>query len=332
MIKIGNFAKMFDVSIKTIRFYEEKGLLKPSLVDIYTGYRYFDEKNIEEMKTILAYKSLGFELSEIKSVEDSDIQNKIDEFKKQINIMNSRINTLSTLLNSKERGIGNMNTFINDEEAIGKWTLVGVAESKEDYKKGNLLDEAVGVGLKELYLMEGGYRYWVVSWSKGFIYIKDRPCEYQIENDLMYVYLVGLYGETEKVAVYKRVDNKHYTEEEIRIKDNTDVPFEEDKNLVGLWKCLGTVESLDHFDPKEIDENKCLENLSVFPGGDYTLTYTKGRVVNSTYTKGFFKNFCQPDTMSAYEIHEDYLVVEWKSGDYIYGNLICGRYVFKKIK
>ena len=33
MIKIGDFAKIFDVSIKTIRFYEEKGLIVPSFID-----------------------------------------------------------------------------------------------------------------------------------------------------------------------------------------------------------------------------------------------------------------------------------------------------------
>ncbi len=331
MIKIGDFAKMFDVSLKTIRFYEEKGLLSPALVDVYTGYRYFDEKNIEEMKTILAYKSLGFELSEISNVEDNDILNKIESFKKQINIMNNRIDTLNTLLVNKERGIGNMNVFINDEKAIGKWELVGICESKDEYKKGNLLDEPVEVGLKELYLMDDGHRYWVVSWSKGFIYVDDRACKYEIENDLMYVYLVGLYGEEERVAVYKKIDSKHYTEDDIRIKDNTDVPFVPDNNLVGLWECVGTVETLDSFDPKNIDTKKYLEKLSVFPDGSFTLTYTKGKVVNSTYTKGFFKNFCQPDTMSAYDIDGDYLIVEWKSGDYIYGNLIFGRYVFKKV-
>ena len=48
MIKIGDFAKLFNVSINTVRFYEEKGLLTPAYIDIYNGYRYFDENNIEQ--------------------------------------------------------------------------------------------------------------------------------------------------------------------------------------------------------------------------------------------------------------------------------------------
>ncbi len=52
MIKIGDFAKMFNVSIKSIKFYEQKGLLMPAYVDIYSGYRYYDDKNIDDMRKL----------------------------------------------------------------------------------------------------------------------------------------------------------------------------------------------------------------------------------------------------------------------------------------
>ena len=150
MIKIGDFANMFEVSIKTVRFYEEKKLLKPAYVDRYTGYRYFDEKNIDEMSKILAYKSLGFELSEIKDVHNQTIVNKIEEYKKKIILMQDQISTLNTLLNNKEGGMINMMKFINDEKAIGKWSLIGLANNKEDFDNNKLLDEDIAI--KELYL------------------------------------------------------------------------------------------------------------------------------------------------------------------------------------
>ena len=40
MLKIGDFANLFSVTIKTVRFYEEKELLKPCYVDKYSGYSY----------------------------------------------------------------------------------------------------------------------------------------------------------------------------------------------------------------------------------------------------------------------------------------------------
>ena len=58
MLKIGEFANLFNVSIKTVRFYEEKELFKPFYIDKYTGYRYYDENNINEMTKILYLKRL----------------------------------------------------------------------------------------------------------------------------------------------------------------------------------------------------------------------------------------------------------------------------------
>ncbi|MEZ4832447.1 MAG: MerR family DNA-binding transcriptional regulator [Caldilineaceae bacterium] len=41
MLKIGEFSKLAQVSVKTLRYYAELGLLKPDWVDRYTGYRYY---------------------------------------------------------------------------------------------------------------------------------------------------------------------------------------------------------------------------------------------------------------------------------------------------
>ena len=62
MIKIGEFANIFDVSIKTLRLYDEKGLLSPDYIDIYTGYRYYDDESIKTMTKILILKDLGLYL------------------------------------------------------------------------------------------------------------------------------------------------------------------------------------------------------------------------------------------------------------------------------
>ncbi len=79
MLKIGEFAKLFNVSLKTIRFYEEKNLLKPAYIDEFSGYRYYDDYNIETMRKILYLKDLGFSLDEIKNYNDEIVQYKINE-------------------------------------------------------------------------------------------------------------------------------------------------------------------------------------------------------------------------------------------------------------
>src|SRR5512138_3901714 len=65
MIRIGDFSKLSRVSIKTLRHYDEMGLLKPIEVDRLTGYRYYEYHQLPRLYRILAFKDLGFSLEEI---------------------------------------------------------------------------------------------------------------------------------------------------------------------------------------------------------------------------------------------------------------------------
>jgi effector-binding domain-containing protein len=65
MIRIGDFSRLSRVSIKTLRYYDEVGLLKPAYVDPSTGYRYYLYEQLPRLNRILALKDLGFSLEEI---------------------------------------------------------------------------------------------------------------------------------------------------------------------------------------------------------------------------------------------------------------------------
>jgi DNA-binding transcriptional MerR regulator len=65
MIRIGDFSKLSRVSIKTLRYYDDMGLLKPVEVDSFTGYRYYEFHQLTRLYRILALKDLGFSLEEI---------------------------------------------------------------------------------------------------------------------------------------------------------------------------------------------------------------------------------------------------------------------------
>src|SRR5690349_13499337 len=62
MFKIGDFSKLSRVSVKTLRYYDELGLLKPAHVDHFTGYRYYSADQLPQLNRILALKDLGFSL------------------------------------------------------------------------------------------------------------------------------------------------------------------------------------------------------------------------------------------------------------------------------
>lgn len=68
MIRIGDFARLGQVSIVTLRHYDEIGLLKPVTVDSFTGYRYYSVAQLPRLNRILALKDLGFSLEQIEQV------------------------------------------------------------------------------------------------------------------------------------------------------------------------------------------------------------------------------------------------------------------------
>ena len=68
MIKIGDFARLGQVSVVTLRHYDEIGLLKPISVDSFTGYRFYSVAQLAQLNHILLLKDLGFSLDQIEQV------------------------------------------------------------------------------------------------------------------------------------------------------------------------------------------------------------------------------------------------------------------------
>jgi DNA-binding transcriptional MerR regulator len=73
MIRIGDFSKLSRVSVKTLRYYDEMGLLKPVSVDNFTGYRLYEYSQLSVLHRILALKDLGFSLEEIGRLLDDGL-------------------------------------------------------------------------------------------------------------------------------------------------------------------------------------------------------------------------------------------------------------------
>lgn len=67
MFKIGDVAKMFHLSIGSLRHYEQIGLLKPEYIDSETGYRYYSIRQFECLNTIRYLRVLDMPLPQISS-------------------------------------------------------------------------------------------------------------------------------------------------------------------------------------------------------------------------------------------------------------------------
>jgi len=73
MFRIGLFAQVCRVSVVTLRYYDEIGLLKPSQVDTFTGYRYYTAEQIPRLQRIIAYKEMGLSLEAIAQLLDDKL-------------------------------------------------------------------------------------------------------------------------------------------------------------------------------------------------------------------------------------------------------------------
>ena len=68
MYSIGEFSRITGLTVKTLRFYADEGLLPPAFVDPDTGYRYYDDARIEAARVIVALRELEFSVREIAEI------------------------------------------------------------------------------------------------------------------------------------------------------------------------------------------------------------------------------------------------------------------------
>ena len=152
---IKKFAKLTGVSVRTLHYYDEIELLKPSFVDEQNGYRFYDETSLMRMQQILFYRELDFPLKDIQMIlssPDYDKQNALKEQRHLLMLKKERLERLISALDSAMKGEKiTMKAFDNSEfeaqreqyakEAKEKWGGTDAyresAEKTKDYSKEN---------------------------------------------------------------------------------------------------------------------------------------------------------------------------------------------------
>ena len=108
LYKIGNFSKKTGLSIRTLRYYNSIDLLIPAEIDLFTGYRYYSDKQLEKVKIINELKDVGFSLEEIKenwdNFNDSLMIKKRNQLLSDIDIINEKIRKIDYLRSNIESG------------------------------------------------------------------------------------------------------------------------------------------------------------------------------------------------------------------------------------
>jgi DNA-binding transcriptional MerR regulator len=111
--QIGDFATISRLSIKTLRYYHEIGLLHPTRIDKLTGYRYYNEGSIHRVRTIQQLKALRFSLSEIVDLLNGQPSDEEIQIRMQI-----KLNELDTEIHQTKAIRERLQNVINKREVL----------------------------------------------------------------------------------------------------------------------------------------------------------------------------------------------------------------------
>jgi DNA-binding transcriptional MerR regulator/DNA-directed RNA polymerase subunit RPC12/RpoP len=135
LITTGELAKLCEVSVRTVQFYDKKGLLKPSLLS-EGGRRMFGEEEVIKLRYISLYKELGFSLEEIKEVFDNN--SNIDLFKELLKQQEDKISKEISNLKERQQKLKAILQEVDESNTVKIKSIEGLnhlIEKKIKYKK-----------------------------------------------------------------------------------------------------------------------------------------------------------------------------------------------------
>lgn len=122
MKTVKEISKITGISIRTLRYYDEIGLLKPARVT-EAGYRLYDDQELEKLQEILFYKELEIPLSDIKKIMENpeyDKQKALAVQKSLLERKRNRLNGIIELIDDVMKGVNTMSFGAFTEEDVKK--------------------------------------------------------------------------------------------------------------------------------------------------------------------------------------------------------------------
>jgi DNA-binding transcriptional MerR regulator len=125
MLTVKEVSKVTGVSIRTLHYYDQIGLLEPTEIT-EAGYRLYDDIALERLQQILLFRELEFPLKEIKEILESDNFDRNKALKQQIELLTLKKEHIENLINFargiKLTGVKNMDFKAFDSSKIDEYT------------------------------------------------------------------------------------------------------------------------------------------------------------------------------------------------------------------
>ena len=278
-MKIGEFAKVCGTGISVLRYYDKQNLLKPVYIDGFTGYRYYSQEQIPIFFRITALKQAGFSLTEIREL--------LVQLKSDADILElfdkkkqQLLETICNLDNARKLIMGEK-SMVNVsfyENAEGTWAKCICAESNNLEENRKEFDNAIAA-----------QDYQRISVIKSDAENRELNCQ---------VVRLGC--------------------EAIKLMENTDLPFENDEDVIGKWEVVGEYAvKEDFFEEADFRQNghyKIPREIYFLPNGEryWCYSWTKGRFLIESGDNIASVNEYEVEDVNG----ERFMFISFKSYDY----------------
>lgn len=123
-LSVSETANLMGISVRTLHYYDEIGILKPSVITD-AGYRYYDHNAIDRLQQILFYRELQFSLKDIADILSRPDYDKTDALKNQYELLLLKRQRIDALISLVENTLGGVQmkdhkTTVADIEAAKK--------------------------------------------------------------------------------------------------------------------------------------------------------------------------------------------------------------------
>ncbi len=153
-MSVNEVVKLTGITVRTLHYYDEIGLLKPTTVS-EAGYRLYDDTALSRLQNILLFRELQFPLKEIKAILDSPDFDPAEAIARQIELLELQYKRIGELIaftrEIQQKGVTTMNFDVFDKSEIEKYEAEvkakwGNTKAYQEYKQ------------KDISLNEDSYR------------------------------------------------------------------------------------------------------------------------------------------------------------------------------
>lgn len=134
---VKQLSQLAGVSVRTLHYYDEIGLLKPSFIK-ENGYRYYEDQQVMKLQQILFFKELTFPLEDIIKIVNSpdfDVKKALEDHKKLLKLKQKKIQKLLKTVEVTLETLKGGGTIMNNNDLFGSFSEKQMEEYKEEAKK-----------------------------------------------------------------------------------------------------------------------------------------------------------------------------------------------------